>query len=197
MAGLDGGNAAVLIRNYGAAYQMYGTHTKVFQGQTSAALSFWLRYVSTPWGGNIFDENPSTVNFRIRRGLSGGNIVFLVLAKAAGDATLYEAAGTTIPVADTWYHLFVAVYGGNLYIYVDGAEEGSVALPGGIYDDGDDYIGWRVASSSVSYFEHAIEAPAIWAPMTGIADKAALDAMVADLYNAGAGKFWTLGGGWA
>jgi len=83
--------------------------------------------------GAVFVQRANnTLNSPIWIGVTAAKLV-RVIASSATTTTLFDVTGTTVLVANTWYHVAFVRYGSSWKVYIDGAEELSQTNAGAVF----------------------------------------------------------------
>jgi hypothetical protein len=193
-------------KNY--AYTFNGTTQYIdcsingYRFTTDMTISAWIYDTSTTGAQQIFSRYFSSTGYRCYTfGLDGNkNIGFSVYDPSNNLKTVIS---TDAPInANTWYHVVGVKKGTNMLVYVNDVSKGTTILDASVNirdqagsADGTNLhtdIGCLAKASTTpdSFFKGRIDEVALW--NIGLAED-----QIADLYNGGTGKFYTLAGGFA
>lgn len=181
--------AAEIQRNYGTALQLSLGGSTLLQGATSFGISTWVYFESAANSAYLFTPGVQVAYLR----KSGAK---LAIRAYSGWGSLADAISSQDAAADAWIHLFAALYDGSLRLWMDGVEATPVAFAGPVATQTGQILAMYADSSASVERHHLVDETAVWTDLDDIADAAALATMAADLYNSGAGRFWTPAGGW-
>jgi len=97
-----------------------------------------------------------------------------------------QIAKTTInPEIDTWYHIVATYDGSNIYIYVDGVQEGTLAFSGTLRDSEEKIVFGQYGAGG-DYMDGIIDEVGLW-------PRALTPTEVTELYNGGDGLAYSSG----
>lgn len=156
---------------------------------TAFALSMWAKYNAVTTAARLF-------TFGLQQAYLYNNVV--PRCRVYSDpATAVEVLAPGMVSAGAWLHFFAALHGGMLHLWVNGARGTSVSFAGAVYYGGVDHtVGMRADPSDVAATSYLADETAVWTHLNAIDSDEQLATMAADLYNSGAGRFWTPTGGW-
>lgn len=148
-------------------------------GTSAASVSAWVNLGSLPFPGAYViwsqTNDATTGDFQIGVNTNG----FFVNA-INNSGTHYQKAVGMSPATSTWYNVVGTFGSGQITLYVDGVNEGSVSVPGTIGTSDNAQIGRQDMSGYYYYLPGDVDEVGLWT-------KTLSSQEVPDLYNGGTG----------
>lgn len=148
-------------------------------GTSAASVSAWVNLAGLPFPGAYViwsqTNDATTGDFQIGVNTNG----FFVNA-INNSGTHYQKAVGMSPATSTWYNVVGTFGSGEITLYVDGVNEGSVSVPGTIGSSDNAQIGRQDMSGFYYYLPGDIDEVGVWT-------KTLSSQEISDLYNGGAG----------
>ncbi len=126
------------------------------------AIELWVRpsiVTDTSFILRTDSVSGTSVYFSHLLGISGDRFLHLV-----NDGSVRAITGTTVVTPGVWYHVVgTAQSGGELVLYVNGAEEGRLGNLGALWSGGDQYrLGSAYGVSGTTYFSGDLDEVAVY-----------------------------------
>ena len=129
-----------------------------FDGTKTFTMAAWVKPNSSNMTGYIFTKYDRFVAGQYQFGVEGGKLI------GHRETPPWQATGATSLQPNQWYHLATTFDGSQIRVFVNGVEDGSIAMTGSIGSINKDIlIGARHKSGNVDeHFDGQIEELAIW-----------------------------------
>jgi len=139
-----------LVRDFGTCLNFSGgtnsvncgVHSNITTIASAISVSSWIKLKSTGSRMDFLGQWSTPLGYHFNMSYFQGGVGFSAWISTTGS-NFFVAEGTTVPQKGIWYHVVHVYDGSNIFIYLNGIQDGIAAQTGSMYSSSTDnfYIG--------------------------------------------------------